>query len=103
MERRPCPGCRLSNGRVQFVEGTCETYACADRHGVNFCFDCPEFLCAKLNPAADKAGDLPHNIKLFVLFYIKQHGVEEWKKKTAEVKQRYFGGKMIIGKGPQMG
>ena len=47
-------------------------------------------------------SDLPHNIKLFALCYIKQHGVDAWKNKTAEVKQRYFRGKMIIGKGPQL-
>jgi len=98
----PCQGCRPLKGKCQFVEGMCETYACADRHGVNFCFECPEFPCARLNPAADKAGDLPHNIKLFALCYIKQHGVAKWKEKTAEVKQRYFFGKMAIGKGPQM-
>jgi len=55
-----------------------------------------------LNPAADRAGELPHNIKLFALCYIRRHGVDKWKNKTAEVKQAYFRGKMVIGKGPQM-
>ena len=98
----PCEGCRPLKGRCQFVVGTCETYACISKRGHDFCFECGEFPCAKLNPAADKAADLPHNIKLFALCYIKRHGVEEWKKKTAEIKQRYFHGKMAIGKGPQM-
>ena len=98
----PCQGCRPLKGRCQFVEGTCETYACISKRGHDFCFECAEFPCAKLNPATDKAGDLPHNIKLFALCYIKQHGVDKWKEKTAEVKQRYFRGKMEIGKGPQM-
>ncbi len=98
----PCPGCRPSKGKVQFVDGTCETYACAEKQGVDFCFECKEFPCAKFNPAADKANILPHNIKLFALCFIRQHGVEEWKKKTSEVKQIYFHGKMEIGKGPQM-
>lgn len=98
----PCPGCRPSKGKVQFVEGTCETYACISRHGHDFCFECAEFPCQRLNPAADRAADLPHNIKLFALSYIRQHGVEKWKKKTAEVKQIYFRGRMVIGKGPRL-
>lgn len=99
---KPCPGCRPAKGKVQFVEGTCETYACSVKHGVNFCFECAEFPCAKFNPAADRANILPHNIKLFALCYIKRHGVDKWKEKTAEVKQRYYSGKMVIGKGPQI-
>ncbi len=98
----PCQGCRPLKGRCQFVEGTCETYACAERHGVNFCFECPEFPCDKFNPAADKADVLPHNIKVFALTFIQRHGIEAWKKKTAEVKQIYFRGKMAIGRGPRI-
>ncbi len=98
----PCQGCRPLKGRCQFVEGTCETYACAERRGVNFCFECPDFPCVKFNPAADKADILPHNIKVFALTYIQRHGIEKWKEKTAEVKKRYFFGKMAIGKGPRV-
>lgn len=98
----PCPGCRPSKGRVQFVEGICETYACISGRGHDFCFECAEFPCQKLNPAADRAGELPHNIKLFALCYIRQHGVDKWKEKTAQVKQIYFRGRMAIGRGPQM-
>ncbi len=96
----PCEGCRPLKGRCQFVEGTCETYACVSERGHDFCFECREFPCAKFNPAADRADILPHNIKVFALTYIQRHGVEEWKKKTAEVKKRYYFGKMVIGKGP---
>ena len=98
----PCQGCRPLKGKCQFVEGTCETYACATGRGIDFCFECPEFPCAKLSPAADKADILPHNIKLFALCYIRQHGIAKWKTKTSEVKKRYFIGKMEIGTGPKM-
>ncbi len=98
----PCQGCRPLKGRCQFVDGTCETYACAEKHSVHFCFECPEFPCAKFNPAADKADVLPHNIKVFALTYIQRHGIEAWKKKTAEVKQIYFRGKIVIGRGPRL-
>ncbi len=98
----PCPGCRPAKGKHQFVDGTCTTYACISKRGLDFCFECSEFPCAKLNPAADKAGDLPHNIKLFAQCYIKQHGVAKWREKIPEVKRKYFRGKMVIGKGPQL-
>jgi hypothetical protein len=98
----PCPGCRPSKGNHQFVDGTCATYACINKRGHDFCFECSEFPCSKLNPASDKAGDLPHNIKLFAQCYIKQHGAAKWREKAAEVKQKYFRGKMVIGKGPQL-
>lgn len=97
-----CPGCRTLKGSCQFVEGTCETYSCAAEQGLDFCFECTEFPCEKLNPAVDRADILPHNTKLFALCYIRQHGVDAWKEKAPEVKQRYFRGKMKIGKGPQV-
>jgi hypothetical protein len=98
----PCPGCRQGKGKHQFVDGTCATYACATERGHDFCFECSEFPCAKLYPAADKSNVVPHNIKMFALCYIKQHGVAKWKEKEPEVKQKYFRGKMVIGKGPQL-
>ena len=97
-----CEGCRPLKGQCQFVDGTCETYACISGRGHDFCYECADFPCSKFNPAADKADILPHNIKLFALLYIKKHGADKWKAKTSEVKQRYFLGKMAIGKGPQM-
>lgn len=97
-----CEGCRALKGCCQFVNGTCETYSCVAGRGLDFCFECPEFPCEKLNPAADRADVLPHNIKLFALCYIKQHGVDKWKEITPEIKQKYFRGDMKIGKGPQL-
>lgn len=97
-----CPGCRPIEGNCQFVDGTCETYSCVTRHQVDFCFKCPEFPCAKLNPAADKASILPHNIKLFNLCCIQQQGLTNFLEKSSGIRQRYFQGKMSIGKGPQL-
>jgi hypothetical protein len=98
----PCPGCRQAGGNCQFIDGTCETYACVTGRGVDFCFECPEFPCAKLNPAADRANVLPHNIKVFNLCCIKEQGLVKWLEKASEIKQRYYRGKMHIGKGPQL-
>ena len=33
----PCPGCRPIMGACQFVDGTCETYACVSKRGHDFC------------------------------------------------------------------
>jgi len=97
----PCPGCRQARGDCQFIDGICETYACASGRGHDFCFECSEFPCAKLNPAADRAGILPHNLKVFNLCTIKYQGLETFIKRNADIKGRYYRGKMVIGKGPQ--
>ena len=107
----PCPGCRAAEGKVacskesfEFarVDGRCATYACSVEHGVDFCCDCHEFPCEKLQPCANLAGELPHNMKVFYLSYIKHHGVDEFLRKYPEFGPRYYFGKMVIGKGPQL-
>lgn len=99
----PCPGCRPVGGNCQFIDGICATYACVTGRGLDFCFECPEFPCAKLNPAADRADVLPHNIKIFNLCCIKEQGLAKWLEKQPEIRQRYYHGKItVFGKGPQL-
>jgi hypothetical protein len=100
-EALPCAGCRPLQGNCPAIGSTCETYACIAERGHRFCFECPEFPCARLNPAADKADFLPHNLKMFNLCSIQRQGIARWLEKLPEIKQRYFRGKMAIGKGPQ--
>jgi hypothetical protein len=64
------------------------------------CYECGEFPCQKLIPAADRANALPHNLKMFSQIYIQRHGVEAWKAKLPELRKRYFAGKIRDGKGP---
>lgn len=97
----PCPGCRAVKGNCPAIDTQCETFACATKNGVEFCFDCSDFPCAKLNPAADGAEVLPHNIKIFNLCYIRQKGLEKFIEEAAHIKNRYYNGKMMIGRGPQ--
>lgn len=101
-ELLPCPGCRAMKGNCLAVDGTCVTYACVTAHGVDFCFECPEFPCPKLNPAADRAEILPHNIKIFNLCCIEHQGLDKFLESIPAIRQRYFGGKMVIGQGPQL-
>lgn len=119
-DKLPCSGCRQMEGKCLFVgltketwpnglpTGPCETYTCAVEHGVDFCFECREFPCVKLHPCADMADIAPQNMKVFNLCYIKHHGLKEFLKEDSEKEfpglfyQRYFFGKLVTGKGPQI-
>jgi hypothetical protein len=101
-EDLPCPGCREHKGKCAFTDGDCATYDCIVRHGVTFCYECDEFPCQFLHPCADRANILPHNMKLYNLCYIRTYGVDAFRKKFPEIKVRYYGGEMLIGKGPQL-
>lgn len=111
-----CQGCRPTEGKCPNANCTketlfnslpaagssCATYTCSVEHGVDFCYECPEFPCVKLQPCADMAKELPHNMKVFYLSFIKHQGLTEFLKKYPELGPRYYFGKMAIGKGPQL-
>jgi hypothetical protein len=101
-ERLPCAGCRSVQGNCPVIGETCATYVCVAEKGVGFCFECGEFPCAKLNPAADRAETLPHNLKVFNLCAIRRLGVDAFAAQSAEIEKAYFKGKMKIGRGPQL-
>lgn len=101
-EKLPCPGCRSIRGNCPVIGGTCETYSCAAGRGADFCFQCQDFPCDKLNPSADRANVLPHNLKVFNLCCIQHQGLSKFQEKSAEIKQRYYRGKMAVGRGPQL-
>ncbi|RPI75230.1 MAG: DUF3795 domain-containing protein [Desulfobacteraceae bacterium] len=98
-EEIKCNGCRDSGCLI--LPYPCPTKACAGQKGVDFCSDCAEFPCNRLQPCSDKADRLPHNLKVFNLCRIKAVGLDQWAKETPEIRARYFKGEMIIGKGPQ--
>ena len=92
-----CKGCRSHNGRIPLQKHVfgeahrCAAYECSQGKGFRYCGDCDEFPCDNLHPYADKASDLPHNIKVFNLCLIKKMGLEEWAKtKASEVRKIYF-------------
>jgi hypothetical protein len=96
----PCNGCRYADGKCPVMQTDCTTYSCAKSKGVAFCSDCKEFPCSMLNPAADRANSLPHNLKVFNLCTIKRDGVENFINQSGRIKLSYFKGKMIVGEGP---
>jgi hypothetical protein len=101
-EKLPCAGCRGVQGNCPVIGGTCATYTCVTEKKVEFCSRCGDFPCSKLNPAADRADVLPHNVKMFNLCTIERLGVDGFVKESAAIEKRYFKGKMAIGSGPQV-
>ncbi len=97
VEAMLCKGCRSHNGQIPIQKQVfgeahhCAAYECSHEKGFRFCGDCDQFPCDNLHPYADKAGDLPHNIKVFNLCLIKKMGLERWAEhKAAEVRKVYF-------------
>lgn len=92
-----CRGCRNHDGQIPvhkhlFGEAhRCAAYECSQDKGVKFCGDCDQFPCDNLHPYADRAGELPHNIKVFNLCLINKMGLEKWaESKASEVREIYF-------------
>ena len=92
-----CNGCRNHNGQIPLQkqifgeEHRCAAYECCRSKGLEFCGDCDQFPCDNLHPYADRASELPHNIKVFNLCLIKKMGLEEWAvSKASEVREAYF-------------
>ena len=98
----PCDGCNNTEGKCPILHNKCATFQCVKEKGISYCSECNDFPCMKLAPTLDRADVLPHNIKLYNLCTIKKYGVEEFTKKSLDIKQSYFKGKMVIGEGPKV-
>jgi hypothetical protein len=68
----------------------------------DFCFECSDFPCNKLQPLAEGAPRYPHNLKVYNLTAIKNCGIEAWAAEVGQIRKRYFDGKFKIGAGPQL-
>lgn len=97
VEIMKCKGCRNHNGRIPLQlhlfgeEHRCAAYECSHEKGEEFCGQCGDFPCDNLHPYADRAGELPHNTKVFNLCLINKMGLEKWAEgKAAEVRRDYF-------------
>jgi len=101
-DKIPCTGCRANRGHCPIHPGACATYECAGRKGISFCHECPDYPCNRVQPAADRADILPHNLKPYNLACIEHQGIDRFLERAAEIKQRYFRGKIEIGNGPQL-
>ena len=100
-------GCRGVKGNCLWVGGPCATYACAERKGVTYCFECQDFPCSRLAPSHDSTTGpekgYPHNFKLFNLCRMRAVGVEKWAENEADnVRDMYFNGRFVVGDAPKM-
>jgi hypothetical protein len=98
----PCKGCRDVEGNCPVLGEQCLTYKCIKEHEVDFCYECGNFPCNKLHPAADRADILPHNLKVYNLCKIKHAGLESFISQSPGIKQHYYKGIMSVGEGPQL-
>lgn len=93
LERAVCRGCREEKGIMVSLGKSepCAVYQCIEEKGYSFCCDCEDFPCQNLQPYADKAGQVPHNTKVFHLCLIKKLGLVRWAEEEAkQVRERYF-------------
>jgi len=107
-EKSDCEGCRHRGGKAYLFEkndiiasgkcflfgneqGQCRIYLCAEKKGLHNCSECGDFPCELLAPLADKAGRVPHNLKLYNLCLIRKLGLEKWAtEKAASALSEYF-------------
>ena len=94
-----CRGCRPEHGKCLFVESECATWACVEKKGVTYCFECDAFPCGLLAPSARGANRL-HNAKLYNLCRMKYFGIDAWLEESAYIQKLYFEGEFFVGKGP---
>lgn len=98
-EKSDCEGCRnrhgltflsepnniFQNGKCLLMDGNgiCYIYKCVEQKELHNCSECDDFPCEKLQPLADRANQIPHNLKIYNLSMIKKIGLEKWAKENA--------------------
>ena len=96
-EKAACEGCRKRNGVSPLATEPCKVSKCVSSKGFETCADCSDFPCDNLQPFADMAAIVPHNMKVFNLALIRKMGVEKWAQEKAKlVRDRYYGEKFNI-------
>lgn len=99
IDRVGCRGCRDEKGHIPLMgEPVCPTYqCCVEQRGLQFCYQCQDFPCLKLAPAADKAQTLPHNTKVYNSVLLQKLGLEKWLQMAPQLWGQYFRGKKARG------
>ena len=87
-----CKGCREVKGQLHNFP-TCKTYKCVTDKGYEFCNECGDFPCEKLQPIVNFEIFTPHNSKVYNLVMIQKLGLEEWDKICEDKTRLYYQGK----------
>ncbi len=98
-DKSDCIGCRNRNGKGFLSEinnifpdgkcllmnekGYCKIYLCVEERQIHNCSECDEFPCENLQPLADRANRIPHNLKVYNLSLIRKLGLETWANEKA--------------------
>jgi hypothetical protein len=98
-DQSECEGCRNRNGKgflsgknnvfpegkclLMDEKGICKIYLCVETKHIHNCSECNDFPCDNLQPLADRANRIPHNLKIYHLSLIKKMGIEKWAKEKA--------------------
>jgi hypothetical protein len=98
-DKSACEGCRNRKGKGFLSEknnifpeskcllmnekGICKIYLCVEKRQIHNCSECSDFPCDYLQPLADRANRIPHNLKIYNLSLIKKIGLEKWAKEKA--------------------
>ena len=77
----------------------CTTWVCAQNKGVTYCFECDVFPCGLLVPSTQGAK-YPHNMKVYNLCRMILLGVDGWIEESVHIRDRYYNGEFVVGKGP---
>jgi hypothetical protein len=86
-------GCRSEGGQIPCLrmQEPCSVYQCTEARGYQFCFQCPSFPCRHLQPYADRAAEVPHNLDFYNLCLIKRMGPQAWGESRAlKARKAYF-------------
>ncbi|MFW9820433.1 MAG: DUF3795 domain-containing protein [Candidatus Thorarchaeota archaeon] len=89
-----CKGCRDQEGQILKFP-ICKTYECVRSKGYDFCYECTEFPCDKLQPIVNFEIFTPHNSKVYNLVMIQKLGLEEWDEICDEKSNLYYQGRKI--------
>ena len=89
-----CKGCREQKGQILKFP-TCKTYKCVASKGYDFCYECAEFPCEKLQPIVNFEIFTPHNSKVYNSVMIQKLGLEEWDKICEEKSTLYYSARKV--------
>ncbi len=100
VEEIKCKGCREQGGCT--IHADCKTLACVQEKGIDFCHECADFPCTRLQPMKQGAERTPHNLKVYNLCRLKALGMEKFLNEAARTRRLYFDGSFVIGAGPTL-
>lgn len=89
-----CKGCREQKGKIKDFP-ICETYKCVTERGINFCYECDDFPCEKLQPIVNFEIFMPHNSKVYNLLMIKKLGLVKWNEICEQKSDLYYKGRKV--------